>query len=127
MTHNPNEINDGQHERLVGRLRELADAVTQGRDAVAREFTMRVPAEPERDADLVLSKAADEIERLRAEGEALRSDAERYRWLRGNAYVWGNNATEYSQQEWIAMWIKGNIDFDDFEIDAAIDAAIRAR
>jgi hypothetical protein len=63
----------GPHERLVGRLRELADAVTQGRDAVAREFTMRVPAEPERDADLVLSKAADELDRLRAEVERQRN------------------------------------------------------
>jgi hypothetical protein len=67
------QVPEGSHERLVGRLRQLADAVTQGRDAVAREFTMRVPAEPERDADLVLSKAADEIDRLRAEVEALRA------------------------------------------------------
>lgn len=43
---------------------------------------MRVPAEPDRDADLVLARAADEIERLRAENAALRADAERYRWLR---------------------------------------------
>jgi predicted SnoaL-like aldol condensation-catalyzing enzyme len=64
---------EGPHERLVGRLRQLADAVTQGRDAVAREFTMRVPAEPERDADLVLSTAADELDRLRDEIEALRA------------------------------------------------------
>lgn len=63
----------GPHERLVGRLRELADAVTHGRDVVAREFTMRVPAEPERDADMVLSNAADELDRLRAENEALRA------------------------------------------------------
>lgn len=49
-------------ERIVGRLRELAHAVTQGPDAVRRETTMRVPAEPERDADLVLSAAADALE-----------------------------------------------------------------
>lgn len=68
------QVPEGSHERLVGRLRQLADAVTQGRDAVAREFTMHVPAEPERDADLVLSKAADEIDRLRAEVDALRAE-----------------------------------------------------
>lgn len=51
-------------ERLVGRVRELAHAVTQGREAVAREMTMRVPAEPDRDADLVLTTVADELERL---------------------------------------------------------------
>ena len=54
-----------QDDLLVTRLRELATAVTEGQQAVAREFTMRVPAEPNRDADLVLSAAADEIERLR--------------------------------------------------------------
>lgn len=51
----------------VARLRELSHAVTQGPDAIRRECSMRVPAEPDRDADLVLSSAADEIERLRAE------------------------------------------------------------
>jgi len=47
---------------LSPRLRELSDAVTQGCEAVAREFTMRVPAEPDRDADLVLSRAADALD-----------------------------------------------------------------
>lgn len=51
---------------LSPRLRELSDAVTQGREAVAREFTMRVPAEPDRDADLVLSRAADDLDRQQA-------------------------------------------------------------
>lgn len=51
---------------LAKRLRELAHAVTLGKEAIAREFTMRVPAEPERDADLVLSEAADLIERIAA-------------------------------------------------------------
>lgn len=45
-------------ERIAARLDELADVVTQGREAVEREFTMRIPAEPYRDADLVLSTAA---------------------------------------------------------------------
>lgn len=43
---------------LANRLEELADAVTKGCDAVDREFTMRIPAECDRDADLVLSEAA---------------------------------------------------------------------
>ena len=56
---------------LADRLDALSDAVTKGRDAVAREFTMRVPAEHDRDADLVLSEAADRIRRadLAAERE----------------------------------------------------------
>lgn len=57
----------------VARLRELSHAVTQGPDAIRRECSMRVPAEPDRDADLVLSSAADEIERLRAEVAKLRA------------------------------------------------------
>lgn len=53
---------------LVQRLRELAKAVTEGPEAVRREFTMRIPAEPNRDADLVLSQAADLLAALGAEG-----------------------------------------------------------
>lgn len=56
----------------VQRLREIVDAITKGnRD----ELTMRVPAEPDRDADLVISWAADEIERLRTECNNLEAEA----------------------------------------------------
>ena len=58
---------------VVERIRELVHAITQGRESLLREFTMRVPAEPKRDADLVLSVAADLLER---EHKA-RVDAER--------------------------------------------------
>ncbi len=51
-------------EAIIKRLRELSDAVTKNK---RDEFTMRVPAEPSRDADLVLSSAADLIERLISE------------------------------------------------------------
>jgi hypothetical protein len=46
---------------LVARLRELSDAVTK-RESQEHEFTMRVPAEADRDADLVLSEAANRLE-----------------------------------------------------------------
>lgn len=46
-------------ERVVMRLRELSQAVAEGRMG---EFSMRVPAEPERDADLVLQSAAALLE-----------------------------------------------------------------
>ena len=49
---------------IVARLRELSKAVTEGRESVAREFTMRIPAELDRDADLVLSQAAKMLERM---------------------------------------------------------------
>lgn len=69
----------GWAANITNRLRELADAVTRGPDAVASEFTMSVPARPERDADLVLSAAADEIERLRATLERQQLSYERER------------------------------------------------
>lgn len=50
-------------DTLTTRLRELSKAIADGN---RNELTMRVPAEPERDADLVLSTAADELTRLRA-------------------------------------------------------------
>lgn len=53
---------------IVERLRQLAHAAA---DCQWREFSMRVPAEPDRDADLVLARAADEIERMREERDAL--------------------------------------------------------
>lgn len=51
-------------ETLCARLYELALAVTEGRKGVEREFCMRIPAELDRDADLVISEAARRIERL---------------------------------------------------------------
>jgi len=51
-------------EILVARLLELSDAITKGKDGVDREFTMRIPAECDRDADLVLAEAARRLEAL---------------------------------------------------------------
>ena len=48
-------------DTIISRLNELSDAVTKGKGAIDREFTMRVPAELDRDADLVLSQAAKRI------------------------------------------------------------------
>lgn len=47
----------------IARLRELALAVADGR---MDEFTMRIPAEPNRDADLVIDWAAKRIAKLEA-------------------------------------------------------------
>lgn len=46
---------------LAKRLQELSIAITEGKEAMLREFTMRVPAECDRDADLVLSAAAKRL------------------------------------------------------------------
>jgi len=48
---------------LCKRLRELSHAVTRGRDGMS-EFTMRIPAEIDRDADFILGYAAKRIEDL---------------------------------------------------------------
>ena len=49
---------------IIDRLHEIANAIA---DANYSELTMRIPAEPDRDADLVVSSAAREIARLRSE------------------------------------------------------------
>jgi len=49
---------------LCNRLEELSNTVTQGRDAINMEFRMRVPAELDRDPDLVLTIAAKRIRQL---------------------------------------------------------------
>ncbi len=54
VDHIPTEI-------LANRLNELADVVTKGQSAIDREFVMRVPAELDRDPDLVMSAAAKRL------------------------------------------------------------------
>ena len=51
-------------EVLIARLDELADAVAGGRESQSREFTMRIPAECDRDADLVIAEAARRLKSL---------------------------------------------------------------
>ena len=57
-------------EVICKRLDELSNAVTKGRDAVAREFVMRVPAELDHDADLVLSTAAKRLRKFSSANES---------------------------------------------------------
>jgi hypothetical protein len=54
---------------IIDRLQKLAKVVTKGEAGLRREFTMRVPAERDRDADLILSdlilsEAAERITEL---------------------------------------------------------------
>lgn len=51
-------------ETLIARLNELSDAIVGGRESQEREFTMRIPAECDRDADLVLAEVARRMEAL---------------------------------------------------------------
>ena len=82
---------------LSRRLSELSKAVTQGPEAVRREFTMRVPAELDRDADLVLSEASRRIMQLEAALRAMLAldksfESVDINWLRGLAY--GEDSTD---------------------------------
>lgn len=55
---------------LVAALRELSKAFVEGRQD---SYGMHIPAEPNRDGDIVCARAAEEIERLEArEREAFR-------------------------------------------------------
>lgn len=58
---------------IIARLSELSDAVAGGRGSQEREFTMRIPAECDRDADLVIDEAASRLAKLHAENETLRA------------------------------------------------------
>jgi hypothetical protein len=48
---------------LCERLDVLSEAITKGKDSINREFTMRVPAELDRDADLVLCESARRLKK----------------------------------------------------------------
>ena len=58
---------------IARRLDELSDAVTAGKDAIDREFTMRIPAELDRDADLVLSEAAERVRKINVLQEQIKT------------------------------------------------------
>ena len=74
---------------ITERLTELAYAAA---DNNWSEFSMRIPAEPERDADLVLLRAGKEIERLRStitrlEAELAKADGQINRCVDQNKYL----------------------------------------
>jgi hypothetical protein len=66
VTATPQPPADGEVGVLVERLKELAHATTKEN---WREFDMRLPAEPLRDADLVLTRTADLLERQHLQPE----------------------------------------------------------
>jgi hypothetical protein len=71
-----------------------------------------------------LHDAADEIERLRKEVEALRVDAERYRWLRSHfEFDYCKGTCDY----WRITGESKTLSMDHQTLDAAIDAAMKGR
>lgn len=51
-------------EIICRRLNELSKSVTGGSEEIQKAFSMRVPAELDRDADLVISEASDRLNRF---------------------------------------------------------------
>jgi hypothetical protein len=103
---------------IIDRLHEIANAIA---DANYSELTMRIPAEPDRDADLVVSSAAREIARLRAELAECKQDAERYRWLRLQHWDTGPLAVVRSPKDAIKL---GHDSPSNERLDTYIDAAM---
>jgi hypothetical protein len=56
---------------LTKRLDELSDACTKRGEDFEREFTIRIPAELDRDADLVMHEASRRLVQLERERDAL--------------------------------------------------------
>jgi hypothetical protein len=73
-----NYSKDVPTETLVARLNEIVDALTacDHGESMRREMTMRIPAEVDRDADLVLDEAARRLIELTAERDALLAEVE---------------------------------------------------
>lgn len=70
-------------------------------------------------------EALAEVERLRVERDALRADAERYRWLRGDAPAHSERWSRWNLQRWDGRcWHSLERAALDVAIDAAIDAAL---
>lgn len=63
-------------EQVCSGLRELVRVITVKGVPNWSEFYMRIPADPAHDADLVMSQAAELIEALQAERDALRAQLE---------------------------------------------------
>lgn len=86
---------------------------------------LRALSRHEHDDASIGAEAADEIERLTKELDAMRLDAERYRWLREGRMEFGVQAgmPDFATKE--QCWWK--VDYTPEEADAAIDAAMKEK
>ena len=90
-------------EVICDRLKELSDAVTKGPDSIRREFVMRVPAELDFDADLVLAEACRRLRKFSGiekkpklkEKILNASNVEKIKWDENNLIIHFTNGNVY--------------------------------
>lgn len=75
-------------DAIIKRLHELSDAVVGGRKTQAQEFVMRVPAECDHDADLVLAEAAVRLDALRKHNAELQDENDNLRKANQDCVAW---------------------------------------
>ena len=75
-------------DAIIKRLHELSDAVVGGRKTQAQEFVMRVPAECDHDADLVLAEAAVRLDALRKYNAELQDENDNLRKANQDCVAW---------------------------------------
>ena len=75
-------------DAIIKRLHELSDAVVGGRKTQAQEFVMRVPAECDHDADLVLAEAAVRLDALRKYNAELQDENDNLRKANQDCAAW---------------------------------------
>ena len=104
-------------DQLVKRLRELSNAVTR---ADWNEFSMRIPAEKDRDADFVLLQAANKI-------AALEADAARYRFLKAqNWHIENFSSLTKADVQWsVSFYSSYGAALNQEDEDRAIDDAMK--
>jgi len=98
-------------EVLLERLSELADAVNKGRETQDREFTIRIPAECDRDADIVIHEAVNRIKVLQ----------DRVSEHEENIIKTNNEASDLRLSIWRKRYIS---DSSDYELYNSIDGLI---
>ena len=104
---------------LLKRLDELADAARNGRETQDREFTIRIPAECDRDADLVISEAMNRIKALQHRVSELEDTLKR----QGNAAKTGMDAAKRaaSQSEKNAKRLQAESNPESLESERAMN------
>jgi hypothetical protein len=90
MSTNYQRTKDVPLDVIIARLRDLSSAIILGQPAQSGEFTMRIPAECDRDADLVLSEAANRLNAIQARVAELEIENKRLRTANDDCVAWEN-------------------------------------